>query len=368
MADGFRETPVKGLHGTNTAAPDATAVLVLPAIANAAVPAYTEGNVVLLSTDLTGNLRVTLASGEVEIKNDTGNPIPTSLLVGGSVVSAGNPVPVGLEVAGAAVAAGNPVPTVLEVSGAPASAANPLPVDLSQGGSLVAAGNGLPVIVEVSGAPATTANPVPTALSVGGTAVSAAAPLPVGLEVAGSAVAAGNPVPVGLEIGGAAVTAGNPVPVNVEIGGAVNSATNPIFDAPVVRGAVVSDTNPLPVLMQENPGTLTDTTLTSASLAAGASTDLEDAALVGALVGKLVEVTASSSVRCKVQIKTVTSGSVATTKRTFFIDPSAAPLIYKTSDLDTIVAPALGHLRVTITNIDNLNAADVYASITRVEV
>lgn len=52
---------VAGAKTSNNAAPDGTNVGVLPAIANAAAPTYTEGDQVLLSTDLSGNLR-TLAS------------------------------------------------------------------------------------------------------------------------------------------------------------------------------------------------------------------------------------------------------------------------------------------------------------------
>jgi hypothetical protein len=49
---------VVGTKTNNNAAPDGNNVGVLPAIANAASPAYTEGDQVLLSTDLTGALRV----------------------------------------------------------------------------------------------------------------------------------------------------------------------------------------------------------------------------------------------------------------------------------------------------------------------
>lgn len=43
----------------NNAPPDITNIGVLPALANAIAPLYTEGNLVLLSTDLTGALRIT---------------------------------------------------------------------------------------------------------------------------------------------------------------------------------------------------------------------------------------------------------------------------------------------------------------------
>lgn len=51
-------TAVAGTKSNNTAAPGATNVGTLPAIATAAAPSSTEGNQVGLSTDLSGNLRV----------------------------------------------------------------------------------------------------------------------------------------------------------------------------------------------------------------------------------------------------------------------------------------------------------------------
>jgi Ice-binding-like len=64
---------VEGDETHNTAAPEAAAALeVLPAIANAAPPTYTEGNNVLLSTDLAGNLRTTTTlSGTVAVTQST---------------------------------------------------------------------------------------------------------------------------------------------------------------------------------------------------------------------------------------------------------------------------------------------------------
>lgn len=370
MADGFVETPVKGKHTTNAAAAgaDTTAVLVLPAVANAAAPTYTEGNAVLVSTDLAGNLR-TVLSGTNTVTTGTSDVRVVNGSSALTVTATDNtPLQVATYVGGTVVSAANALPTVVEVSGAPASATNPLAVTTSVGGAAVAAGNGLPTVIEVSGAPASAANPLAVTTSVGGTAVSAANALPTVVEVSGAPASAANALPVTTSVGGAAVTAANALPVTASVGGAAVSVTNPLFEVPVVRGAAVSDTNPLPVLLQVNPGALTDTYLTSTALAAGASVDLSDAALTGALVGKLVEVTADSSVRIKIVIKTVTSANVATTRRTFFSDPTGMPLLYKTSDVDTIVAPSLGNLRVTITNLDNINAADVYASITRTEV
>jgi hypothetical protein len=48
---------VSGAKSNNAVAPGSTNLGVLPAVANAAAPTYTEGNQVLLSTDLSGRLR-----------------------------------------------------------------------------------------------------------------------------------------------------------------------------------------------------------------------------------------------------------------------------------------------------------------------
>jgi hypothetical protein len=55
----------------NNAAPTATNIGVLPAVASTAAPTYTTGDQVLLSTDLAGNLRVTAASVALQNVNVT---------------------------------------------------------------------------------------------------------------------------------------------------------------------------------------------------------------------------------------------------------------------------------------------------------
>lgn len=57
---------VAGNKTTNNAAPGATNVGVLPAVAEAAAPSFTEGNMVALSTNLAGALRVTGGGGGTE--------------------------------------------------------------------------------------------------------------------------------------------------------------------------------------------------------------------------------------------------------------------------------------------------------------
>src|SRR5579864_26270 len=62
LADPTNPTSLATITANNVAPPGANNIGVLPAIANAAAPTYVEGNQVLLSTDLTGALRVNVGS------------------------------------------------------------------------------------------------------------------------------------------------------------------------------------------------------------------------------------------------------------------------------------------------------------------
>lgn len=65
---------VAGNKTSNAGAPNGTNVGVLPAEATAAAPTYTEGNLVLLSTDLAGNLRTTTTiSGTIAVAGTLSN-------------------------------------------------------------------------------------------------------------------------------------------------------------------------------------------------------------------------------------------------------------------------------------------------------
>lgn len=72
--------PVQGQKTNNNAAPGATNIGTLPALANAAAPSWSEGNQVALSTDLAGNARVIdIADGPVA----PGTAATKSTLIGG---------------------------------------------------------------------------------------------------------------------------------------------------------------------------------------------------------------------------------------------------------------------------------------------
>lgn len=77
---------VKGARSHNGAAPTiATNLGVLPAIANAAAPTFTEGRQVLLSTDLSGALRVSGGGGGTQYAEDTAHASGDQLNMAGVV-------------------------------------------------------------------------------------------------------------------------------------------------------------------------------------------------------------------------------------------------------------------------------------------
>ena len=103
--------------------------------------------------------------------------------------------------------------------------------------------------------------------------------------------------------------------------------------------------------------------LTSVALAAGATAAL-DGVQIASGTGKLFEATVSSSVALKAQLGTW-DGTTFTVKRTFFV-PANTTFEYVPTRYDaiTMATSATAKFRWSITNNDNTNAADVYASIT----
>ena len=139
-------------------------------------------------------------------------------------------------------------------------------------------------------------------------------------------------------------------------------------------GAGASNTGTQRVILATDQGTipvsqgLSFTTgdsghLTSVSLAAGATVAL-DGAQIASGVGKLFEATVSSSVALKAQLGTW-DGTAFVVRRTFFV-PANTTFVYAPTRYDaiTMATGATAKFRWSITNNDNTNAADVYASIT----
>ena len=109
-------------------------------------------------------------------------------------------------------------------------------------------------------------------------------------------------------------------------------------------------------------GAAPDTT----ALAAGATATLDGSTIAAASTGKLVEGTVSSSVAIKAQLGTW-NGTAFVAKRTFFV-PANNTLSYEPSrnDLITMAGGTTANFRWSITNNDNVLAANVYASLSYV--
>jgi hypothetical protein len=85
--------PAVGTLTNNNAAPAATNFGVLPALANAANPTWTEGDQVLLSEDLSGHLRVVATGAAATGAAVVGNPV----LVAGKVIATGFAQPLAVD-------------------------------------------------------------------------------------------------------------------------------------------------------------------------------------------------------------------------------------------------------------------------------
>lgn len=70
----FAQQPVTGTKTNNAAAPGGTNLGTLPCLANASAPSWTEGRLVLCSTDLAGNQRVLLITGSTTAVTQTTSP------------------------------------------------------------------------------------------------------------------------------------------------------------------------------------------------------------------------------------------------------------------------------------------------------
>ena len=137
--------------------------------------------------------------------------------------------------------------------------------------------------------------------------------------------------------------------------GAANTGTQ--------RVILASDQGTIPVSQGLSFVTGDSGHLTQVNLAAGATIAL-DGPQIASGVGKLFEATVSSSVALKAQLGTW-DGTTFTVRRTFFV-PANTTFEYLPARFDAITLPTgvTARFRWSITNNDNANAADVYASIT----
>jgi hypothetical protein len=131
-------------------------------------------------------------------------------------------------------------------------------------------------------------------------------------------------------------------------------------------GEAYSATNPLHVVMLESEGTEINDYQTSASLAAGASVDL-DYTVTALKTLQLTQFHGSASGKAKFEVKTETGvGSGTFNTKFVFFNSTATPNV-DISLKDHIQVAAGVKVRVTITNRDN-QAQDVYSTISGHEV
>lgn len=151
---------------------------------------------------------------------------------------------------------------------------------------------------------------------------------------------------------------------NVQIGGVAVAVGSGASSTGTQRVILATDQATLTVSQGLSFTTGDSGHLTSAALAAGATVTL-DGPQIASGTAKLYEATVSSSVALKAQLGTW-DGTTFVVKRTFFVPANSyvpyAPTRY---DAITMATGATAKFRWSITNNDNTNAADVYASITQ---
>ena len=126
----------------------------------------------------------------------------------------------------------------------------------------------------------------------------------------------------------------------------------------------VHDGRPMPV--KEGMTTPTTAFATSAALVPDTPSDLDSAQISSGLTGKLVAILMNASVPVKGELKTVLNGVESSIILTMFARAGEnAMLLMPNKDFVTQVEDATAGFdgfRLTVTNLDNENAADVYTT------
>lgn len=128
---------------------------------------------------------------------------------------------------------------------------------------------------------------------------------------------------------------------------------------------LVSKTDPLPVDVQAITAA-TRSHATTASLAAGGSTDLDSAQISSGTTGKLMAVWACASVPMKVELKTVLNAVESAVLAVGFAQAGdTLQLVVPTKEAITQAESATAGLdgfRASVTNLDTSQAADAYCT------
>lgn len=376
MSDNYTPGPVRGVKTTNSAAPTADNIGALVALANASAPSYTEGNEVLLSTDLAGNLRTTFGG---TVSENLAQVNGVTVLTGAGATGTGSQrITVAQDtttIAGSAPGtAGTPSANVVTVQGV--TGGTVIPVSQATAANLNA--------TVVQGSPGTAANGWFAKVTDGTNtaAVKAASTAAVATDPAiVVAISPNNTIPVNnTQIDGVALLTGNGVTgtgsqrvtiasdntafaVKVTANGTTNALSAPIFtQLSDGTNAVGTPTNPLVVDNVGVVGTSKFKALTSASLAAAGSVTLAGTAITTSKTGYLQQVTVGASIMQKVTVQTF-DGTTATTLAVFFV-PAEETFVWRAST--NLMFPFAGGaaevFQVTIKNMDTA-AADVYATL-----
>lgn len=355
MADNFTPIPVKGLKSDNTSAPTNDNLPVLAALVSATSPALTSGNESKLSLDASGNLRVILSSNSVVIGSKTNNSsAPTADNIGALVGIATTASPT--------YTTGNLVALSLDTSGNLRVGAN---------------------ITSVAGNAVTTGNGVTSSGSQRITIASDNTPFTVKISKDANANALTNPIynqntngTTTVDFGSGAITSATPrvvvandqfLPVSKNTSS--NAANNAIFTTlSDGTNSVGTVSNPLYVASDGIAGSARFSYLTQTSLAAGTSVTLSASAITTGKIGQLYQVVFSSSVRVRCEVQSF-DGNTATTLAVLFAESDTlGRYMIALPSAFTRAGGATSVFRVVLKNMDNVLAADVYATIEWLEI
>lgn len=121
------------------------------------------------------------------------------------------------------------------------------------------------------------------------------------------------------------------------------------------------------VVRQAGPDSIQITHDSSASVAAGGTGDIDTAQINSSLTAKLMQVVCAGTVAWKAELKTVTNAVESSTLHTWFGGPGigSGDFVPVTKEAFTVAQDAgagLDAFRVTMTNLDTSEAADLYAT------
>lgn len=150
-----------------------------------------------------------------------------------------------------------------------------------------------------------------------------------------------------------------------DIGGVQFQRIKLIHGVDGINDGDVSRISPLPVDIYQLISPKTAQAV-SVAIAAGSSADLDSNQITSAKVGKLVSILPAATVPIKVELKTVLNGVASGTLATIFRNAfESIPWNLPSKEFYTVAEDATAGFdgfRLTITNLDQTQAADLYAT------